>query len=136
MASTSNIVFYGTGRRKTAVARVYLKPGSGKIVINEKEYPSFKDYLKSEVLEIITNLPFTVTNTVNQFDIFCRVNGGGLEGQAGALQLGIARALLNFNENLRSPLRANNLLTRDPRMVERKKYGKKKARKSPQYSKR
>lgn len=131
-----NVQFYGTGRRKTAVARVYLRPGSGKITINEKEYQSFKDYLKNEVLEIQTNLPFVVTNTVNQFDVFCRVNGGGFEGQAGALQLGIARALLNFNESLRAPLRANHLLTRDPRMVERKKYGKKKARKSPQYSKR
>ncbi len=131
-----NADFYGTGRRKTAIARVYLKLGSGKIKINEKDYQSFKEYLKSGVLEIQTNLPFTVTNTLNQFDVFCRVNGGGLEGQSGALQLGIARALLNFNENLRSPLRANNLLTRDPRMVERKKYGKRKARKSPQYSKR
>ncbi len=128
--------FYGTGRRKTAIARVYLKPGNGKIKINEKDYQSFKEYLKSGVLEIQTNLPFTVTNTINQFDIFCRVNGGGLEGQSGALQLGIARALLNFNESLRAPLRLNNLLTRDPRMVERKKYGKRKARKSPQYSKR
>lgn len=128
--------FYGTGRRKTAVARVYLKSGSGKITINDKVYPSFKEYLKSGVLEIETNLPFVVTNTLNQFDIFCRVNGGGLEGQAGALRLGISRALLTFNENLRAPLRANDLLTRDPRMVERKKYGKRKARKSPQYSKR
>jgi small subunit ribosomal protein S9 len=133
---SENTDFYGTGRRKTAIARVYLKPGSGKIKINEKDYQSFKEYLKSGVLEIQTNLPFVVTNTLNQFDIFCRVNGGGLEGQSGALQLGIARALLNFNESLRSPLRANNLLTRDPRMVERKKYGKRKARKSPQYSKR
>ncbi len=128
--------FYGTGRRKTAIARVYLKPGTGKIKINEKDYQSFKEYLKSGVLEIQTNLPFTVTNTVNQFDVFCRVTGGGLEGQSGALQLGIARALVDFNESLRTPLRMNNLLTRDPRMVERKKYGKKKARKSPQYSKR
>ncbi|MGC8544365.1 30S ribosomal protein S9 [Athalassotoga sp.] len=133
---SENTDFYGTGRRKTAVARVYLKPGSGKIKINEKDYQSFKEYLKSGVLEIQTNLPFVVTNTLNQFDIFCRVNGGGLEGQSGALQLGIARALLNFNESLRLPLRANNLLTRDPRMVESKKYGKRKARKSPQYSKR
>lgn len=133
---SENNDFYGTGRRKTAIARVYLKPGSGKITINEKDYQSFKEYLKSGVLEIQTNLPFVVTNTLNQFDVFCRVNGGGLEGQAGALQLGIARALLSFNENLRAPLRANDLLTRDPRMVERKKYGKRKARKSPQYSKR
>lgn len=131
-----NMYFYGTGRRKTAVARVYLKSGSGKITINDKEYSSFKEYLKSGVLEIETNLPFVVTDTLNRFDIFCRVNGGGLEGQAGALRLGISRALLTFNENLRTPLRASNLLTRDPRMVERKKYGKRKARKSPQYSKR
>ncbi len=132
----NNTDFYGTGRRKTAIARVYLRPGKGTIIINDKEYASFEEYFKSEYLSIETNKPFVVTNTINQFNVFCRLEGGGLAGQAGALKLGISRALLSLNEDLRKTLRENDLLTRDPRMVESKKYGKKKSRKSSQYSKR
>jgi|UniRef100_A0A7V3RED5 small subunit ribosomal protein S9 len=128
--------FYGTGRRKTAIARVHLRSGKGNIIINDKEYSSFEEYFKSESLAIEINKPFNVTNTIKQFDLFCRIEGGGLAGQAGALQLGISRALLILNGELRTTLRDNDLLTRDPRMVERKKYGKRKARKSSQYSKR
>ncbi len=130
------IDYYGTGRRKTSVARVHLRPGNGKITINDKEYDSFKEYFQRDMLVMEANKPFVVTNTIGQFDVICRLNGGGLSGQVGALQLGIARALLSFNDSLRKVLRENGLLTRDPRMVERKKYGKKKARRSPQFSKR
>jgi small subunit ribosomal protein S9 len=133
---TERVDYYGTGRRKTSVARVHLRPGSGKIVINDKSYDSFKEYFQRDTLVMEANKPFVVTNTIGQFDIICRLNGGGLSGQVGALKLGIARALLGFNDSLRKVLRENGLLTRDPRMVERKKYGKKKARRSPQFSKR
>ncbi len=133
---TERVDYYGTGRRKTSVARVHLRPGSGKIVINDKSYNSFKEYFQRDTLVMEANKPFVVTNTIGQFDVICRLNGGGLSGQVGALKLGIARALLDFNESLRKVLRENGLLTRDPRMVERKKYGKKKARRSPQFSKR
>ncbi len=128
--------YYGTGRRKTSVARVHLRAGTGKIKINGKIYNSLKEYFQRDTLVMEVDKPFTVTNASGQFDIVCRINGGGLSGQAGALKLGISRALLNFNDSLRKTLRENGLLTRDPRMVERKKYGKKKARKSPQFSKR
>lgn len=128
--------YYGTGRRKTSVARVHLRPGEGKIIINGKNYESLKDYFQRETLVMKINDPFITTKTIGQFDIVCRINGGGLSGQAGALRLGIARALLNFNEDLRGVLKKNGLLTRDSRMVERKKYGKRKARRSPQFSKR
>ncbi len=130
------IDYYGTGRRKTSVARVHLRPGSGKIKINDKVYNSFKEYFQRDTLVMEANKPFVVTNTIGQFDIVCRLNGGGLSGQVGALQLGVSRALLSFNDSLKKVLRENGLLTRDPRMVERKKYGKKKARRSPQFSKR
>ncbi len=133
---TEKVDYYGTGRRKTSVARVHLRPGNGKIVINDKTYDSFKEYFQRDTLVMEANKPFVVTNTIGQFDVICRLNGGGLSGQVGALKLGIARALLNFNDSLRKTLRENGLLTRDPRMVERKKYGKKKARRSPQFSKR
>lgn len=128
--------YYGTGRRKTSVARVHLRPGTGKITINGETYRSLREYFQRDTLVMEVNKPFTVTNTTGQFDIICRINGGGLSGQSGALKLGISRALLDFNDSLRKTLRENELLTRDPRMVERKKYGKKKARKSPQFSKR
>ncbi|WP_036224281.1 30S ribosomal protein S9 [Mesoaciditoga lauensis] len=133
---TEKVDYYGTGRRKTSVARVHLRPGNGKIVINDKTYDSFKEYFQRDTLVMEANKPFVVTNTIGQFDVICRLNGGGLSGQVGALKLGVARALLNFNDSLRKTLRENGLLTRDPRMVERKKYGKKKARRSPQFSKR
>ncbi len=128
--------YYGTGRRKTSVARVHLRPGEGKIIINGKNYESLKDYFQRDTLVMKINDPFIATNTIGQFDIVCRINGGGLSGQAGALRLGIARALLDFNDSLRGVLKENGLLTRDSRMVERKKYGKRKARRSPQFSKR
>jgi small subunit ribosomal protein S9 len=120
--------FYGTGRRKTAIARVHLRSGKGNIIINDKEYSSFEEYFKSESLAIEINKPFNVTNTIKQFDLFCRIEGGGLAGQAGALQLGISRALLILNGELRTTLRDNDLLTRDPRMVERKKIRKAKGK--------
>jgi small subunit ribosomal protein S9 len=121
------------GRRKTAVARAYLNPGSGKITVNKKEY---KDYFKNDsyIREVVS--PLQITDTIGTFDIHINVAGGGLSGQTGAVKLAIARALVRNNEELRSILRANGLLTRDPRMVERKKYGHPKARKRFQFSKR
>lgn len=131
------IEYYGTGRRKTAVARVHLRPGNGKIKINGKEYKSLVEYLRgNEVWEIEALKPLTVTSTNGQFDLVIRVNGGGLSGQAGAIRLGIARALLVYDESFRPILKKEGLLTRDPREVERKKYGLRKARKRAQFSKR
>ncbi|HUL42873.1 MAG TPA: 30S ribosomal protein S9 [Bacteroidota bacterium] len=124
---------FAVGRRKTSVARVILKQGSGTIKINnrtlEQAFPV--DTLRTEVLS-----PFVVTETTGKYDVIANVDGGGLTGQAGAVKLGIARALVDINNELRSKLRAHDLLTRDPRMVERKKYGQKKARKRFQFSKR
>lgn len=121
------------GRRKTAVARVVLKNGNGLIKINDRP---FEDYFKLEMHrnEIIT--PLKITDTLGKYDVYATVEGGGVSGQAGALKLGIARALVNMNEDFRNTLRDAGLLTRDPRMVERKKYGQKKARKRFQFSKR
>ncbi|MEK7669607.1 MAG: 30S ribosomal protein S9 [Bacteroidota bacterium] len=121
------------GRRKNAVARVKLKEGSGKITINERDLENYfpVDTLRSEVLK-----PFKATETLGRYDAKIRVNGGGSTGQAGAIKLGIARSLVAIDEDLRSNLRKAGLLTRDPRMVERKKYGQKKARKRFQFSKR
>lgn len=131
------IEYYGTGRRKTAVARVHLRPGSGKIKINGKEYKNLVEYLRgNEVWEMEALKPLTITSTNGQFDLVIRVNGGGLSGQAGAIRLGIARALLSYDESLRPILKKEGLLTRDPREVERKKYGLRKARKRAQFSKR
>jgi small subunit ribosomal protein S9 len=125
--------FYGTGRRKTSVARVWIRPGSGRIVINKRQ---FEDYFPRETLRMIIAQPFEVTSTVGQFDILCTVGGGGPTGQAGAVRHGLARALARFDEKLRSPLKKAGLLTRDPRMRERKKYGQPGARQKFQYSKR
>lgn len=122
-----------TGRRKNAIARVRLKEGKGEIVVNNKKG---LEYFKREVLMQYVNQPFEVTDSVGKYDVRVRVNGGGLAGQAGALRLGIARALVKADEELRKILRSHGLLTRDPRMVERKKYGQKKARKRFQFSKR
>lgn len=121
------------GRRKTSVARVIVKPGSGEIKVNDKKLEQYFsiDTLKNEVL-----LPFTVTETTGKYDVEANVNGGGPSGQAGAVKLGISRALVEMNNELRSKLREHDLLTRDSRMVERKKYGQKKARKRFQFSKR
>ena len=122
-----------TGKRKTAVARVQLMPGSGRIVINNRPY---EDYFPRELYKQWILAPLKAVNVLGKFDIKAKVEGGGPTGQAGAVALGIARALVMFDETYRPVLREKGLLTRDPRMVERKKYGKKKARRSFQYSKR
>ncbi len=132
-AKTDKIVFYGTGRRKSSIARVRLVEGKGAITINGK---NIDEYLGTETLKVIVRQPLTATNTTDKYDVICKVQGGGFTGQAGAIRLGIARALLEANGEYRPVLKAAGFLTRDPRMKERKKYGLKKARKSPQFSKR
>ncbi|MCF6097631.1 30S ribosomal protein S9 [Thermovorax subterraneus] len=122
-----------TGRRKTSVAKVWLTPGTGKILINKRE---FEDYFPLETLRSDVLKPLVVTNTLGKFDIIASVKGGGISGQAGAVRHGIARALVQVDEAYRPMLKKEGLLTRDPRMVERKKYGLKKARRAPQFSKR
>jgi small subunit ribosomal protein S9 len=128
--------YYGTGRRKAAVARVRLRPGEGKIKINGKEISDFKDYLDNDGWVRHALRPIVATEQAGKFNFVIRVNGGGLSGQAGAIRLGLARALIQFNPDLKAILRKEGLLTRDSRVVERKKYGLKKARRSPQFSKR
>ncbi|MCL2815384.1 MAG: 30S ribosomal protein S9 [Oscillospiraceae bacterium] len=125
--------FYGTGRRKKSIARVRLLPGSGAVKINKRD---IDDYFGLGTLKLIVNQPFGVTDNVGKFDIFCTVTGGGVSGQAGAIRLGVARALLQSDEEYRSTLKKAGFLTRDPRMKERKKYGLKAARRAPQFSKR
>lgn len=125
--------YYGTGRRKRSVARVFLRPGSGKIVVNKKE---LNDYFKREIYSIIVKQPLEITEQLEKFDVFATVKGGGTTGQAGALQHGVSRALVSFSETFRSPLRKAGYLTRDAREVERKKYGMKGARARYQFSKR
>ncbi len=125
--------FYGTGRRKKSVARVYLKPGTGKITINKRD---IDDYFGFETLKITVRQPFVVTDTVDKFDVKVNVKGGGYTGQAGAIRHGIARALLTVDPEYRPALKKAGYLTRDPRMKERKKYGLKGARRAPQFSKR
>ncbi len=125
--------FYGTGRRKSSVARVRVYPGSGKITINGRD---IDDYFGLETLKLIVRQPLALTETAEQFDIVCTVAGGGVTGQAGAIRHGISRALLVFNPELRPALKKAGFLTRDPRMKERKKYGLKAARRAPQFSKR
>ena len=125
--------FYGTGRRKSSVARVRVYNGTGKIVINDRE---IDDYFGLETLKLIVRQPLALTGTADKFDIICRVAGGGVTGQAGAIRHGIARALLLYDAELRAELKKAGLLTRDPRMKERKKYGLKGARRAPQFSKR
>jgi small subunit ribosomal protein S9 len=127
------IQYYGTGRRKTAAARVYLRPGNGAIEVNRR---SFDDYFVSEALKMVIRQPLVITETADKFDIYIRVRGGGPTGQAGALRHGIARALVVYNPELRSKLKQAGFLSRDSREVERKKYGRPKARKRFQYSKR
>lgn len=124
---------YATGRRKNAIARVWIKPGSGKITVNGRE---FEDYFARPVLRMVINQPFGVANRKDQFDVVCTVTGGGLSGQAGAVRHGISRALTLFEPALRPSLKAGGFLTRDSRAVERKKYGRAKARRSFQFSKR
>ena len=125
--------FYGTGRRKSSVARVRVYPGSGKITINGRD---IDDYFGLETLKLIVRQPLALTETDQKFDIVCRVAGGGVTGQAGAIRHGLSRALLVFNPELRPVLKKAGFLTRDPRMKERKKYGLKAARRAPQFSKR
>ena len=124
---------YATGKRKDAVARVWVKPGKGNITINDK---SIDQYFARPVLKMIINQPFEVANRVNEFDVVCTVRGGGVSGQAGAIRHGISRALLQNGDEMRPLLKKAGLLTRDPRMKERKKYGLKAARRAPQFSKR
>ena len=125
--------FYGTGRRKKSVARVRVYAGTGKVTINDRD---IDDYFGLETLKLIVRQPLELTGTTEKFDIVCRVNGGGVTGQAGAIRHGIARALLNVNEEFRAALKKEGFLTRDPRMKERKKYGLKAARRASQFSKR
>ena len=125
--------FYGTGRRKTSVARVRVIPGTGSVTVNGKDA---EEYFGLDTLMLIINQPFAVTGTEGKFDILCTVKGGGLSGQAGAIRHGAARALLQADDNFRAPLKKAGLLTRDPRMKERKKYGLKAARRASQFSKR
>ncbi len=130
----SNPYFYGTGRRKSSVARVRVYPnGTGAITINGRD---IDDYFGLDTLKLIVRQPMELTETVGAFDIVCTVAGGGVTGQAGAIRHGLSRALLQYNEELRPTLKKAGLLTRDPRMKERKKYGLKKARRAPQFSKR
>ena len=130
---SEKINFQGTGRRKKSIARVVLTEGKGEITVNGKK---LDEYFGTEILKVIVNQPFNVTNTVGKYDVVCKVVGGGFTGQAGAIRHGISRALLEANGEYRPSLKANGFLTRDPRMKERKKYGLKKARKAPQFSKR
>ena len=129
----SNPYFYGTGRRKSSVARVRIYNGTGKITINDRD---IDDYFGLETLKLIVRQPLALTETAEKFDIVCRVAGGGVTGRAGAIRHGIARALLQYEAELRPALKKAGFLTRDPRMKERKKYGLKAARRAPQFSKR
>src|SRR6056297_634250 len=124
---------YATGKRKDAVARVWVKPGSGKIVVNQKEAAA---YFARPVLQMVIGQPFQIANVSGQFDVYATVKGGGLSGQAGAVKHGISKALSNYDPQLRPALKAAGFLTRDARVVERKKYGRRKARRSFQFSKR
>ena len=133
MYTSAKPYFYGTGRRKKSVARVRLYPGTGAVTINGRD---ISDYFGLDTMKLIVNQPFGVTDTVGKFDVVVNVNGGGFSGQAGAIRHGIARALLLADDSFRGALKAAGLLTRDPRMKERKKYGLKAARRAPQFSKR
>ena len=124
--------YYGTGRRKSSVARVYLMPGTGKVTINKKD---MDDYFGFDTLKVIARQPLELTSTADKFDVLVNVHGGGYTGQAGAIRHGIARALLEADPELRPVLKKAGFLTRDPRMKERKKYGLKAARRAPQFSK-
>ncbi|HPD99788.1 MAG: 30S ribosomal protein S9 [Candidatus Izemoplasmatales bacterium] len=128
-----SVMYRGTGRRKSSVARVILRPGDGKITINGRE---FADYIPSALARLDVSQPLVLTANENTFDILVNVNGGGLIGQAGAIRLGITRALMEVNPEYRKILKPAGLVTRDPRVKERKKYGLKKARRAPQFSKR
>ena len=126
-------MFYGTGRRKNSVARVFLVPGEGNVVINNKP---INEYFGRQTLEMVVRQPIELTGAASRFDVQAKVLGGGISGQAGAIKIGIARALIQADPNLRPLLKKAGFLTRDPRMKERKKYGLRKARRAPQFSKR
>ena len=125
--------YYGTGRRKSSVARVRLYPGTGKITINNRD---IDDYFGLETLKLVVRQPLALTENLEKFDIVCTVTGGGVTGQAGAIRHGVTRALMEFDADLRPALKKAGFVTRDPRMKERKKYGLKAARRAPQFSKR
>ena len=125
--------FYGTGRRKTSIARVYVKPGKGEITVNKR---TIDDYFGLETLKTIVRQPLVATDTLNKYDVMVNVKGGGYTGQAGAIRHGLSRALIKVDADFRPVLKAAGYLTRDPRMKERKKYGLKAARRAPQFSKR
>ncbi len=127
------VQYYGTGRRKRAIARVFLRPGSGKLLVNGRP---LEEYFERDILRMVIKQPLNITETVNRFDAYITVKGGGKTGQAEAIRSGIARALLEYNSEFRQKLKPAGLLRRDPRKKERKKYGKPKARKSFQFSKR
>ena len=127
------VKYYGTGRRKSSIARVYLMPGKGNITINKRD---IDEYFGLETLKVIVRQPLVATDTVDKYDAVITVKGGGFTGQAGAVRHGIARALLTVDADFRPTLKKAGYLTRDPRMKERKKYGLKKARRAPQFSKR
>ena len=129
----ANAKYYGTGRRKSSVARVYLVPGTGKVTINKRD---MDEYFGLDTLKVIVRQPLVATETADKFDVLVNVRGGGYTGQAGAIRHGIARALLNVDADYRPTLKSAGFLTRDPRMKERKKYGLKAARRAPQFSKR
>jgi small subunit ribosomal protein S9 len=129
----ADIQYYGTGRRKTSTARVYLRPGTGEIKVNRR---TFEEYFPNEALRMIIRQPLNLTDTVGKFDILINVLGGGTAGQAGAVRHGITRALMEFNPDLRGALKKSGFVTRDPRQKERKKYGQKGARARFQFSKR
>jgi small subunit ribosomal protein S9 len=131
--ASKKVVYYGTGRRKSSIARVRLVEGTGKITVNGK---SLDEFFGAETLKVIVKQPLTVTNTLEKYDVIASVSGGGFSGQAGAIRLGVARALNEANAEFRPALKSNGFLTRDSRAKERKKYGLKKARKAPQFSKR
>jgi small subunit ribosomal protein S9 len=131
--SDKTLQYYGTGRRKSSSARVYLRPGTGSFVVNDRP---FEEYFSSDMLKMVIRQPLVLTETADKFDVFVRVSGGGYTGQAGALRHGISRALVDYNPELRGKLKSVGFLTRDPRKVERKKYGQPGARKRFQFSKR
>ncbi len=129
----ANVQYYGTGRRKSSIARVFLTPGKGNILVNDR---AVDEYMPYATLVMDLKQPLEITNTADKFDIQCTVKGGGFTGQAGAIRLGIARALLQASDDYRSPLKVAGMLTRNSRAKERKKYGLKAARRAPQFSKR
>ena len=129
----AKVQYMGTGRRKKSIARVRLVPGNGKVLINNRE---IENYFGLETLRVIVNQPLVLTGTKDKFDVLVNVHGGGFTGQAGAIRHGITRALIKADENLKPELKKAGFVTRDPRMKERKKYGLKKARRAPQFSKR